>query len=110
MKPMKCWIPHKVKIRFFTCMATARSLPSLSTGMLTVKAVITTEPAVEGNLLAGALGFVLIPDLETQKRSRKLAEDLASNHAQYYLKEADLPHVTLYHGKVQNVPQEFLSA
>ena len=58
--------------------------------------------------LSGAYGIVAIPDVRTQERSCILAKMLLGNSASYYLGENDLPHLTLYHGKIVNAPIDFI--
>lgn len=54
--------------------------------------------------LSGAVGIVLVPDAETQRVSRMLASELLGGHADFVLGNGDLPHLTLYHGKVSKAP------
>lgn len=56
--------------------------------------------------LSGALGLVVIPDHATIQRAYALAEEIMPRDAEYVLREGSLPHVTLYHGKLDRIPQE----
>ncbi len=55
--------------------------------------------------LSGALGLVIIPDQATIKRAYALAAEIMPKDAQYVLSEGSLPHLTLYHGKLEGIPE-----
>ena len=60
---------------------------------------------MNGNqLLTGAFGIVIVPDNDTQERSRALAAELLEGRAEFVLSPRDLPHLTLYHAKVAGLP------
>jgi 2'-5' RNA ligase len=54
--------------------------------------------------LSGALGLVIVPDRATIERAYALAEEIMPKDAQYVLRHGSLPHLTLYHGKLADVP------
>lgn len=58
------------------------------------------SPAV----LSGALGLVIVPDHATIERAYALAEEIMPRDAEYVLRRGSLPHLTLYHGKLADVP------
>jgi 2'-5' RNA ligase len=55
--------------------------------------------------LSGALGLAIIPDQATIKRAYALAEEIMPKDAQYVLSEGSLPHLILYHGKLEGIPE-----
>lgn len=55
-------------------------------------------------LLSGALGLVIVPDNATIERAYALAEEIMPKDAEYVLRRGSLPHLTLYHGKLADVP------
>lgn len=62
----------------------------------------SVESGAEATEFNGSFGFVIKPDAKTQRRAEDLAERLAP-HAEFHVK---IPHITLYHGRVQNLPLE----
>jgi hypothetical protein len=65
-----------------------------------------TEPSTETptETLSGALGLAIIPDQATIECAYTLARELMPSEADYVLSEGSLPHLTLYHGKLDQVP------
>ncbi len=59
---------------------------------------------VSPTLLSGALGLVIVPDHATIERAYALAEEIMPKDAEYVLRRGSLPHLTLYHGKLADVP------
>jgi 2'-5' RNA ligase len=55
--------------------------------------------------LSGALGLAIIPDQATIERAYALAEEVMPRDAQYVISEGSLPHLTLYHGKLEGIPE-----
>ena len=58
----------------------------------------------EWSVLSGALGIVVVPDQETVQRSYVLAAEILPRGSEYVLAPGSLPHLTLYHGKLRDVP------
>lgn len=56
--------------------------------------------------LSGPLGLVIIPDQQTIDRAFKLAAEILPPGSEYILHPGSLPHLTLYHGKLRDVPVE----
>ena len=50
--------------------------------------------------ISGSYGFVIKPDGKTQEKAEALARELAPD-AEYHIK---VPHITLYHGRLDNLP------
>lgn len=58
---------------------------------------------------SGGYGFVAIPDLNTISKCYALAEEKFTKDWEYVVAPHYLPHVTLYHSKMKEVPEEFVS-
>jgi 2'-5' RNA ligase len=58
----------------------------------------------ENASLSGALGLVLIPDPHTIEKSYALASQVLPEGSEYVLGQHSLPHITLYHGVLREVP------
>lgn len=58
--------------------------------------------------LSAALGLVIVPDAATIQRAYALAKDTMPRDAQFTLSEGSLPHLTLYHGKLEGLPKNFV--
>lgn len=59
---------------------------------------------VPPSLLSGALGLVIVPDQKTIERAYALAGELMPRDAHYVLRSESLPHLTLYHGRLVDLP------
>ena len=71
------------------------------------------QPTVSANksvsrhaVLSGALGIVIIPDKGTIEQAYALAADILPPTSEYILTTGSVPHLTLYHGKLNEVPVE----
>ncbi len=53
--------------------------------------------------LSGALGIVIVPDQETVKSAYVLAQEILPTGSEYVLGPGSIPHLTLYHGKLQGL-------
>ncbi len=65
----------------------------------------TNTGAEKRELINGSYGFVIKPDSETQQKATNIAR-LLFPRAEFL---SDIPHVTLYHGRVENLPTETVS-
>ena len=61
-------------------------------------------PQTFSSSLSGPLGLVVVPDCATIERAYALAEEIMPRDSQYVLGKDSLPHLTLYHGKLANLP------
>jgi hypothetical protein len=59
------------------------------------------------NTYTGGFGFVLVPDDNTIDVSYRLASGMFGNDWEYVLSPGNLPHLTLYHSKMRDVPREY---
>jgi 2'-5' RNA ligase len=68
------------------------------------ESMMNFESHGSSTLLSGALGLVIVPDHATIERAYALAEEIMPKDAEYVLRRGSLPHLTLYHGKLADVP------
>jgi len=61
------------------------------------------------NTYSGGYGFIAIPDLDTIEKCYTLAKEKFPKDWEYVLGAYYLPHITLYHSKMKNVPEDFAS-
>lgn len=66
--------------------------------------MIAKKPVSHEPVLSGALGIVIIPDQETVERAYALAAEIFPSESEFILGAHSIPHVTLYHGKLQGAP------
>jgi len=59
----------------------------------------------DAQVLSGALGVVIIPDQPTVERAYSLASEILPGEAEYVLSPGSIPHLTLYHAKLQGLPR-----
>lgn len=52
---------------------------------------------------SGQLGYVLLPDVLTDRTARDMSHDVSGNRITF--KGANVPHMTLYHAKLNNVAE-----
>lgn len=69
------------------------------------------QPTVSSNksvshpaVFSGALGIVIMPDKETIQQAYALAAEILPPTSEYVLAAGSIPHLTLYHGKLNEVP------
>ena len=69
--------------------------------------IIASNKAVSAEaFLSGALGIVIVPDQATIERAYALAAEILPPKAEYVLAAGSIPHLTLYHGKLKDVPAD----
>ena len=58
--------------------------------------------------LSGALGLVIVPDSATIERAYALANEIMPQGAEFTLSHGSIPYLTLYHGKLEGLPKDFV--
>jgi 2'-5' RNA ligase len=59
-------------------------------------------------LFTGSFGIAVVPDLGTRNEAFSLAKDLMPQDSFIMGANGELPHMTLYHGKIENAPVDIL--
>jgi 2'-5' RNA ligase len=62
------------------------------------------NPSASFGWFSGPLGLVIVPDQATIERAYTIAEEIMPKGAHYVLGPGSLPHLTLYHGNLADVP------